>query len=61
MDVHIGEMSSSVRAVDESTWLTPATLERIVRLVVERVREDHARQERAKEDRALNASRLVSE
>lgn len=45
MDVSIGEVSSTVRAVDGDSLLTPATLARIVQAVLQAVedREHHRR------------------
>jgi hypothetical protein len=45
MEVQIGELSSTVRAVDGDALLAPQTLERIVRAVLQAVRDEqeHAR------------------
>jgi hypothetical protein len=45
MDIDIGEVQSSVRAVDDKTLLTPHVLQRIVALVVREVelRDRHRR------------------
>lgn len=61
MDVHIGEVTSTVRATDPATFLAPEVLERIVRLVLQHVREEQARDERARSDRRFDSSRLVTD
>ena len=45
MDVHIGELQSTVRLTDAQTLLSPQVLAEITRLVAARVREEqeHAR------------------
>jgi hypothetical protein len=53
MDVNIGEVNSTVRATDHSS-LAPETLERIVRAVLERLREQQQHDERAEGERRLN-------
>jgi hypothetical protein len=55
MDVHIGEVNSTVRATDSQALLSPQVLDQIVRVVLERLREEQARQERAEEDRRLRS------
>jgi len=49
MDVEIGTMASTVRAVDGDSLLAPQTLDKIVRLVLQAVQdaERHSRQVRA--------------
>jgi hypothetical protein len=53
MDVHIGEMQSTVRATDSGTLLSPGMLEQIVRAVLERVREEQAYDRRVADERRL--------
>ena len=49
MEVQIGDLASTVRAVDGDSLLTPQTLEKIVRAVLEAVngQEAHAKRVRA--------------
>ena len=51
MDVHIGEIVSTVRAVDGDALLAPQTLEKIVQAVLRAVeeRDAHARRVRAEQ------------
>jgi hypothetical protein len=53
MDLHIGEMNSTVRAVDNEAMLTPRVLDQIVRVVIERLREQEARETRLAAERQL--------
>jgi hypothetical protein len=53
MDVHIGEMETTVRAVDAGSLLSPDVLERIVASVVTRLDERTASDARARDDTAL--------
>ena len=53
MDVHVGEMNSTVRATDSQALLSPQILEQIVRLVLQRVREEESHGERVEEERRL--------
>lgn len=54
MEISIGELHSTVRTVD-AQLLDPALLERVVALVVTRVREEQEREERAATSRRLLA------
>ena len=51
MEVEIGDLNSTVRAVDGETLLSPSTLEKIVRIVLQAVddREAHRRRVRVEE------------
>lgn len=53
MDVHIGEMNSNVQMTDSQALLSPQILEQIVRVVLQRVREDDAHKERVEGERRL--------
>lgn len=53
MDVHIGEMNSNVRMTDSQALLSPQILEQIVRVVLERVREEDAHRGRVEDERRL--------
>lgn len=53
MDVHIGEVNSTVRATDSQTLLSPQVLDQIVRVVLERLREEQAHEQRVEEERRL--------
>jgi hypothetical protein len=51
MDVQIGDVSSTVRAVDGDSLLAPQTLEKIVRLVLQAVKDqdEHDKRVRAEQ------------
>jgi hypothetical protein len=53
MDVHIGELSSTVRAVDEDSVLSPAVMERIVAMVLRAVEDAEAHRTRVEAERRL--------
>jgi hypothetical protein len=53
MDVHIGEMNSNVQMTDSQALLSPQILEQIVRVVLQRVREDDAHKGRVEDERRL--------
>lgn len=53
MDVHIGEMNSTVQMTDSQALLSPQILEQIVRVVLQRVNEDDSHRERAEDERRL--------
>lgn len=54
MDVQIGEITSTVRAMDSQTLLHPTVVEQLVRLMLRRVREAEAHDRRVQEERKLN-------
>jgi len=53
MQVDIGEVSSTVRAVDSDALLTPSVLERIVAAVSKAIKSGDMRERRASEERAI--------
>ncbi len=53
MQVHVGEMNTTVRATDSSSLLSPAVLEQITNAVLERLRQRQARERSLEEDRLL--------
>ena len=53
MDVHIGEMNSTVRTTDSRELLSPLILEQIVRVVLERFSEEQDHERRVAEERRL--------
>lgn len=53
MDVEIGEISSTVRATDSQALLDPAVVERIVAIVMKRMREAHELEQKLENERAL--------
>ena len=55
MDVHIGEINSTVRATDAQALLSPQVLNQIVEIVLE-----HMRQEKDHEQRVTDEHRLRS-
>jgi hypothetical protein len=56
MDVRIDEMTSTVRATDSTALLDPGVLERVVRLVTARVRDELAHERRVAGERRLAPS-----
>jgi hypothetical protein len=59
MDVHIGEVNSTVHATDAEALLSPQILERIVKVVLERMREEHAHEQRVLAERRLRPNVLT--
>ena len=55
MNVHIGEVVSSVRAVDGDPALSPRAMEQIVRAVLRAVREDRDHDRRAGAERRVTS------
>lgn len=53
MEVHINEVVSTARAVSGDTVLSQRTLERIVQMVLNAIRAQHADEERKKRDRRV--------
>lgn len=58
MDVHIGEMNSTVRATDSQALLSPQLLNQIVKAVLERLREEQAHEQRVASERSIRSSVL---
>jgi hypothetical protein len=61
MEVNIGEVNSTVRATDSGSLLSAETLERIVRAVMERLREEEGHRQRAEAERRLTAGITAEE
>jgi hypothetical protein len=53
MDVHVGEMQATVRAVDDRTLLSPDVMEVVVREVLDRLERERGRVARATDDTAM--------
>lgn len=53
MDVEIGEISSTVRAVDSNMLLSPRIIERIVAAVADAIKDRDAHEKRAKAERRI--------
>lgn len=53
MEVNIANLVSTVRAVDDSTLLSPRALEQIVQLVMQAVRECEAHQARVRAEQGI--------
>lgn len=53
MDVHVGEMNSTVRMTDSQSMLSPEVFERIVRAVMQRMREERAHEQRVEKERRI--------
>jgi hypothetical protein len=54
MDVNIGEMVSTIRAVDSDTLLAPQTLAKIVQVVLQAVEEREAHRSRVCEEQCIH-------
>ena len=50
MEVEIGELNSTVRAIDGDALLSPATLERILRIVLQAVDDRDAHRDRVNDE-----------
>ena len=63
MDVQIGDVTSTVRVVDGDSLLTPQTMEKIVRVVLQAVRdqEDHTKRVRAEQRISGGVSKELEE
>jgi hypothetical protein len=53
MDVEINEVRSTVRAVDGDSLLSPATLQRIVSIVLKAIEEHDGREKRVKAEQRI--------
>jgi hypothetical protein len=53
MDIEIGELTSTVRAVDGQALLTPRVMQAIVRTVTEATKDHEAREQRAEAERRV--------
>jgi len=53
MDIEIGELTSTVRAVDGQALLTPKVMQAIVRTVTDATKENEAREQRAEAERRV--------
>ena len=53
MEVNIGEVNSTVRTTDQASLLSPEVMERIVRAVLERMREEESHRRRVESERRL--------
>lgn len=51
MDVHVGEVNSTIRATDTQALLSPQILNQIVTAVLERMREEQAHEQRIADER----------
>ncbi len=61
MDVHIGEMNSTVRATDSQSLLSPQLLNQIVKVVLERLQAEQAHERRVADERSIRPSVLTNE
>lgn len=61
MDVHIQQLSSRVTATDSESLLDPRLVERLVRLVAARVREEGEHKERVAAERRFTQSATPEE
>lgn len=60
MDVHIGEINSTVRATDAQALLSPQVLNQIVKIVLERMREEQAHEKRVTDEHRLRSGVLAN-
>lgn len=61
MEFHVGEMTSNVRMTDSQSALSPEVFERIVRAVLQRVREAEAHERRVESERRVRPGASMSE
>jgi hypothetical protein len=54
MEVEIGDLKSTVRAVDGDALLSPPTLERIVRIVLQAVEDRDAHRSRVRDEERIS-------
>jgi hypothetical protein len=55
MEVYIGELQSTVRAVDGDALLSPQTLEKIVRVVLQAVNDQEAHRRRVRAEQRITS------
>jgi hypothetical protein len=55
MEVHIGDIVSTVRVVDGNSLLTPQTLSKIVQVVLEAVREQEEHHKRVRAEQRISS------
>jgi hypothetical protein len=55
MEVHIGDVQSTVRAVDSDALLSPQTLEKIVRMVLQAVHDQEAHRQRVRAEQRITS------
>ena len=60
MDVHIGEINSTVRATDAQALLSPQVLDQIVEIVLERMRQEKDHERRVTDEHRLRSSVLAN-
>jgi hypothetical protein len=53
MDVHIDQVTSTVRAVDGSALLSPQVMQQIIRIVLQAVEQETSHQRRARAERRV--------
>lgn len=61
MDVHIGEMNSTVRMTDSASLLSPQILEQIVRVVLERLKDEQAHLKRVEDETRMRPAASARE
>ena len=55
MEVQIGDLQSTVRAVDSDALLSPQTLEKIVRVVLQAVHDQEAHRQRVRAEQRITS------
>jgi hypothetical protein len=60
MDVHIGEIDSTIRATDSQALLSPPMLRQIVRAVLAELREQEGREQRRAQERRIEPGAATS-
>ncbi len=60
MDVHIGEINSTVRATDAQSLLSPQVLDQIVEIVLERMRQEKDHEQRVTDEHRLRSGVLAN-
>ncbi|OLB36156.1 MAG: hypothetical protein AUH11_12035 [Acidobacteria bacterium 13_2_20CM_57_17] len=56
MDVYINEMTSTVRAADSEALLNPQMIERLLRLITDRVKEHQQQEKNVQDERRMRPS-----
>ncbi len=55
MDVHIGELSSTIHAVEGGDRLSPEDMQRILQMVLRALREEQEHQERVRAEQRISS------
>ena len=61
MDVYINEMTSTVRAADSEALLNPQMIERLLRLITDRLKEHQEHEKNVQDERRMRPSMTARE